>query len=146
MRRPCMNHSHRLMLLGSCFATHIGARLAGGGFRCDVNPYGVLYNPLSIDAALREMMAGKVYTQADLRFHQGLWHSPMHHGDFSSPSPEEALRRINERLRRAAGEVDGLDWQARADTPMPKGTPCRVADVDGAVLIVCPVTADTAAV
>ncbi len=42
--------------------------------------------------------------------------------------------------------VDGLDWQARADTPMPKGTPCRVADVDGAVLIVCPVTADTAAV
>lgn len=42
--------------------------------------------------------------------------------------------------------VDGLDWQARADILMPKGTPCKVTDVDGAVLIVCPVTADTAAV
>lgn len=42
--------------------------------------------------------------------------------------------------------VDGLDWQARADIMMPKGAPCKVTDVDGAVLIVCPVTADTAAV
>ena len=42
--------------------------------------------------------------------------------------------------------VDGLDWQARADILMPKGAPCKVMDVDGAVLIVCPVTADTAAV
>lgn len=42
--------------------------------------------------------------------------------------------------------VDGLDWQARADVPMAKGTPCKVSDVDGAVLIVTPVTADTAAV
>ena len=42
--------------------------------------------------------------------------------------------------------VDGLDWQARADILMPKGAPCKVTDVDGAVLIVCQVTADTAAV
>lgn len=40
--------------------------------------------------------------------------------------------------------VDGLDWQARAEAPMPEGTPCRVTDVDGAVLIVCPVTVETA--
>lgn len=40
--------------------------------------------------------------------------------------------------------VDGLDWQARAETLMPEGTPCRVTDVDGAVLIVCPVTVETA--
>lgn len=39
--------------------------------------------------------------------------------------------------------VDGLDWQARADAAMPKGTPCRVLDVDGAILIVSPVTVET---
>ncbi len=32
--------------------------------------------------------------------------------------------------------VDGLDWQARADAALPEGSKCRVADVDGAVLIV----------
>lgn len=42
--------------------------------------------------------------------------------------------------------VDGLDWQARAETPLPQGTRCKVVAVDGAILIVVPVTADAAAV
>ena len=37
--------------------------------------------------------------------------------------------------------VDGLDWQARSDTPLPEGSKCTVTDVDGFVLIVAPVTA-----
>ena len=109
-RRPCIDYPHRLMLLGSCFATHIGARLQESRFRCDVNPYGVLYNPLSISTALREMLAGKVYTPDDLYEHQGLWHSPMHHGDFSAASAEDALRKINLRLEQAARQLDGLDF------------------------------------
>lgn len=36
--------------------------------------------------------------------------------------------------------VDGLDWQARSETPLPEGSKCRVADVDGAVLIVVKVS------
>ena len=40
--------------------------------------------------------------------------------------------------------VDGLDWQARADTPLTKDTRCQVVAVDGAVLIVVPVTANAA--
>ena len=36
--------------------------------------------------------------------------------------------------------VDGLDWQARAETPLPEGSKCRVTEVDGAVLIVDGVT------
>lgn len=42
--------------------------------------------------------------------------------------------------------VDGLDWQARSDTPLPKDARCKVVSVDGAILIVTAVTADTAAV
>lgn len=42
--------------------------------------------------------------------------------------------------------VDGLDWQARADTPLAKDARCQVVAVDGAVLIVVPVTANAAAV
>lgn len=109
-RRPCIDYPHRLMLLGSCFATHIGARLQESRFRCDVNPYGVLYNPLSISTALREMLAGKVYTPDDLYEHLGLWHSPMHHGDFSAVSAGDALRKINLRLEQAARQLDGLDF------------------------------------
>lgn len=98
------------MLLGSCFATNIGARLAAVKFRCDVNPYGVLYNPLSISAALRRIVSGELYRPGELFQYQGCWHSPMHHGDFSAPVREEALERINARLRQAHGELEGLDY------------------------------------
>ena len=70
---PQLTHADRLMLFGSCFATHIGMRLTNAKFRCDVNPYGVLYNPLSISAALREIVEGKRYAQDDLFFFRECW-------------------------------------------------------------------------
>ena len=41
--------------------------------------------------------------------------------------------------------VDGLDWQAKSETPLAAGEKCEVKDVDGAVLIVVPVPAETPA-
>lgn len=107
---PCICHTHRLMLLGSCFATNIGACLSAAKFRCDVNPFGVLYNPLSISVAIRRIMSGEPYREEELFFWQGCWHSPMHHGDFSAPTPQETLSGINERLCRAHDEFDSLDF------------------------------------
>ena len=106
---PALTHRHRLMLLGSCFATHMGAKLSAAKFRCEVNPYGVLYNPLSISAALREVVAGKVYGAGDLFEHAGCWHSPMHHSDFSAATAEETLQRINGRLREAGEAMRQLN-------------------------------------
>ena len=79
----------------------MGTRLADAKFSCDINPHGVLYNPLSISAALREIILGKVYGKEDLFFFRDCWHRPMHHGDFSSLSADETLEKINERIARA---------------------------------------------
>lgn len=98
---PRFMHKSRLLLMGSCFATHIGQKLLDAKFRCDVNPYGVLYNPLSISTALREILAGREYGISDLQQYGGLWHSAMHHSDFSASAADEALWRINLRLRTA---------------------------------------------
>lgn len=106
---PRFSGRERLLLMGSCFATNIGTRLVEAKFACDVNPYGVLYNPMSISAALREALGGKVYRADDLQAYGGLWHSPMHHGDFSAPTAEEALERINTRLEALREELKGLD-------------------------------------
>lgn len=89
------------MLLGSCFATEMGERLCAAKFACDVNPYGVLYNPISIATALHEMMQGCRYEAQDLFLHDGCWHSPMHHGAFSDASQEVVLQEINRRLQAA---------------------------------------------
>lgn len=106
---PEINHRQQLMMLGSCFATSIGNRLMEAKFACDVNPYGTLYNPLSIATALQEIMDGKIYQTKHLYQHNGCWHSPMHHGDFSSTSAEETAARINARIRQAHDELQRLD-------------------------------------
>ncbi len=106
---PRLSHQQQLWLAGSCFAASIGRRLADAKFRCDVNPYGVLYNPLSIAISLQEIVQGKTYAADDLFMYRGLWHSPMHHSDFSAPTTEEALSAINGRLAQARQELDTLD-------------------------------------
>lgn len=98
---PRCSQADSLMLFGSCFATEIGQRLCDAKFRCDVNPYGVLYNPASIATALREVMEGAHYTAENLFELGGCWHSPMHHSSFSDERRERVLEDINLRLEKA---------------------------------------------
>ena len=42
--QPCA----RMLFVGSCFADNMGRRFADDCFRVTVNPYGVMYNPISI--------------------------------------------------------------------------------------------------
>ena len=56
LRAPRFVPSTRFMLLGSCFATHIGGQLQRSGLRAEVNPFGVLYNPESIALVLEAML------------------------------------------------------------------------------------------
>lgn len=48
----CLSHRQKYLLLGSCFSDSIGEKLVNAGFDCVVNPFGALYNPLSIMNAL----------------------------------------------------------------------------------------------
>lgn len=105
-----INHTDKMMLWGSCFAEHIGRCLVENKFSCDVNPFGVLYNPLSIAEALHELIEQKVYTSGNLMEHQGTWFSLMHHSAFSSRSQEECLSRINKRLQEGSDRLQEVDW------------------------------------
>ncbi len=50
---PC----ERMLFVGSCFADEIGRRFTELKFRTVVNPYGVMYNPLSIGHTVRRLLA-----------------------------------------------------------------------------------------
>ena len=67
-RETEIRHSERILLFGSCFAENIGNLLKENKFRCDVNPFGVLYNHLSIANALNQILAGKEYREEELFF------------------------------------------------------------------------------
>ena len=105
-----IKYSDHVLLMGSCFAENVGGLLLENKFSCDVNPFGILYNPLSIAKALRQMLDGKVYTMDDLFDSGGQWHSWMHHSSFSSTDADECLNRINSRLEKATSALPRTSW------------------------------------
>ena len=93
----------RVLLIGSCFAEHMGAKMQACGLQASCNPTGVLYNPLSIAQALNGDM------RVEIVEHDGLFHSMAHHGSFSGTDSEQVLRRclqsLND-LHRQLAEAD----------------------------------------
>ena len=55
----------KIMVLGSCFADCMGSRLADGGFNVCVNPFGTLYNPVSICNAVARLESGVPFREED---------------------------------------------------------------------------------
>ncbi len=70
LKRPISLH-HRIALIGSCFAEHIGAKMRQSGLPALVNPFGVLYNPLSI---LRVMTSNPMSNDLYFRDEDDRWH------------------------------------------------------------------------
>jgi len=87
-----------IMTLGSCFAEHIGKKLKDVFFETDTNPFGVLYNPVSISNSLELLLQNRIFTEEDL-FESGyLWQSFSHSSLFSDISADECLNKINSRM------------------------------------------------
>ncbi len=93
-----IDYQSRVLTLGSCFAENIGNKLTELWFPAFLNPFGVLYNPLSVGKALRILMSDKEFEEKDLFQHASLWGSFMHSTAFSAATAEETLQNINSRL------------------------------------------------
>ncbi|MDR2775976.1 MAG: GSCFA domain-containing protein [Tannerella sp.] len=93
------------LFIGSCFACNIGDKMSEYRFNVGINPFGVLYNPLSVSSACRHMLNPKPFTEDDLFFYNGMYHSFAHHGRFSDVSADKCLSGLNEALRRAAVQI-----------------------------------------
>ena len=90
-----IEYGDKLMLIGSCFTENIGAKFKSHLFEISENPYGILFNPVSVTNALTEIMELRKYKSDDLFQHNELWHSWNHHSRFSAVEKVEALDNIN---------------------------------------------------
>ena len=107
---PRLRHSDKLLVMGSCFAEHIGGRLEQMKFRTVVNPYGVLYNPLSIAEALTRLIEQRPFTKEELHeFPDGGWNTWLHHSRYSHPDKVEALTAINASMEKAWHQLADAD-------------------------------------
>lgn len=96
-----LDHHMPIMLMGSCFTDKIGKQLERYRFPVSINPFGITYNPLSVQKSLEALMFKEVYSEKDLKRYNELWFSFDHYTGFSSPERDQTLEKINAAFRSA---------------------------------------------
>lgn len=90
----------KVLLVGSCFTENIGVLLKSGGMDVNINPFGILFNPLSISKAILRISNNALYTEADLfQNHEGRFVSFDHHGRYSGYKMSDVLESINSSIQ-----------------------------------------------
>ena len=92
-------HSDKILAIGSCFAENISGYFNYYKFNILENPFGVLYNPVSIYNSLKLTIKGKLFTKEDLFFDQSEYHSFYHHSDFSHHDANACIKQINDNFK-----------------------------------------------
>ena len=93
-----ISYEDYIMTLGSCFAENIGNKLKDVYFETDINPFGVLYNPVSIRNSIELLLHKMIFTNEDIFEYNSLWQSFSHSNSFTDISAGECLNKINSRL------------------------------------------------
>ncbi|ESU29336.1 GSCFA family protein [Flavobacterium limnosediminis JC2902] len=81
--------------MGSCFAENIGAKFDYFKFQHSVNPFGIIFNPVSVEKLIRKVISQESFSEADVFFYNDLWHCFDVHSELSSPDTETLLNRLN---------------------------------------------------
>lgn len=104
---PCkvgISYDDKIMMLGSCFSDNIGVQLRDFGFDVCVNPFGTLYNPISILQSMRLLLGNDTFGPEDC-VEIGAGDSRIcsfsHHTSFARASEKDFLAHANGELAKA---------------------------------------------
>lgn len=96
-----IDYTSRIAFFGSCFADNISAQFAARKFGVLANPFGTVYNPVSIAGQIRAIADGKVFGEKDVfQDARGPWYSWDAHGSLSGSTREECIKKLNEAAKR----------------------------------------------
>ncbi|GGD54360.1 GSCFA domain-containing protein [Muriicola marianensis] len=90
-----ISYSSETLLMGSCFASHMGGKLSYYQFRNTLNPFGTLFHPRGICNLLERAKTGRYFKAEDCFYHMERWHCHEVHSDLSHANREEMLKELN---------------------------------------------------
>jgi len=90
-----INYNSKILLIGSCFAENIGDKFQYFKFQSFVNPFGIIFNPVSLEKLIRRSVENRKFTENDIFFHKDLWHCFELHSELSNPDKETFLNNLN---------------------------------------------------
>jgi len=90
-----IDYNSKIISLGSCFAVNMGDKFQYFKFQNTTNPFGIVFNPVSIEKSIHKVVNQELFTEKDIFFHNERWHSFDIHSDLSNASKEELLVNLN---------------------------------------------------
>jgi len=85
----------KLVSLGSCFAVNMGEKFQYYKFQITTNPFGIIFNPVSIEKIVRRAVERQFFTEKDIFFFNERWHCFDVHSELSHPNKEDFLQALN---------------------------------------------------
>ena len=93
-----IDYTSHLAFFGSCFADNISALFKERKFKALANPFGTVYNPVSLESQIKAIADGKAFGEEDV-FQDTrcdrLWHCWNAHSSLSSTTKEECIKKLN---------------------------------------------------
>lgn len=90
-----IGYTSKVVLLGSCFAENMGAKLSYLKFQSTLNHFGILFNPVAIERLIKRVINYNYFTEEDTFFYNEQWHCFEVHSSLSNPDKVEFLSTLN---------------------------------------------------
>ena len=94
-----IDYSSKILLLGSCFSENIGGKFDYFKFQNIQNPFGVIFNPVSIEKLIVRAMQNTPFSERDIFQHKEIWKCFDAHSELSSLDKNELLEDLNKELQ-----------------------------------------------
>ncbi|WP_428232152.1 GSCFA domain-containing protein [Flavobacterium sp.] len=93
-----IDYNSKIISIGSCFAENMAEKFDYFKFQNETNPFGIIFNPVSIEKIIRRVFREEFYTEKDVFFYNERWHSYEVHSDLSNSDREELLETLNKAI------------------------------------------------
>ena len=103
-----IDYDSKILLLGSCFAENIGENFDYFKFQTAVNPFGIIFNPVSLEKLIRRCVENRKFTENDIFYYNDLWHCFEVHSELSNPNKEAFLDNLNSILELTHRHINTL--------------------------------------
>lgn len=90
-----IDYNSKIVSIGSCFAENIGEKFNYFKFQNTVNPFGIIFNPVSLEKIIQRCVEKRYFTENDIFSHNDLWHCYEVHSELSNVDKEKFLVNLN---------------------------------------------------
>lgn len=96
-RNP-IDYNSKIISIGSCFAENMGKKFDYYKFQNTTNPFGIIFNPISIEKLIQRAVRKEVFSEKDVFYYNERWHCFEIHSELSHPDKDYFLKILNEKL------------------------------------------------